>query len=93
MVVRFGLSVLSVVAVAMKSNGGSSVFLGVGKHEMLGDLVEAHYYLLSSDIAVVFDLVGNHIHFCIVLHISDVLMMPLNCLYCADYDVVANGTK
>ena len=51
-------------------------------------LVEAHYGLLSSDIALVFDLVGNHVRFCIVLVVSDFLFMPVNCLYCADYDVV-----
>lgn len=81
----FGLRLLDMVL-----GSGSSVPLGVGKHEMLGDLVEATYYILSSDIAVVFHLVGNHLCFCIVLFISDMLLMPLNCLYCADY-VVASG--
>lgn len=47
--------------------------------------VEAHYFVLSSDMAVVFHLVGNHAHFCIVLLVSDVLFMPQNCLYCEDF--------
>ena len=86
----FGLNRLSVVVVTMSS--GSFVPLGIDKYEMLGDLVEATYYILSSDIAVVFHLVGNHVCFCIVLFISDILLMPLNCLYCADY-VVLGGEE
>jgi len=50
--------------------------------------VLVHYGLLSSDIALVFDLVDNHVRFCIVLFVSNVLFMPVNCLFCADYDVV-----
>lgn len=87
MVVLFGVNRLSVVAVAMKSDCGSFVPLGIGKHEMLGDTVEADFYLLSSDIAIVFHRVDNRLCFCIVLLVSDVLFMPLNSLYCADYDV------
>ena len=49
--------------------------------------VEAHYGLLSSDIALVFHLDGNRVYFCIVLFVSNRLFMPVNCLYCADYDV------
>lgn len=61
----------------------------LGKHEALGEEVLATWTLLSSDIAVVFDLVDNHIHFCIVLLVSDVLLMPLNSLYCADYEILS----
>jgi len=64
-----------VIRIMKMSDSGSSV------------LVEAHYFALSSDIAVVFDLVGSHVRFCIILLVSDILSMPLNCLYCTDYDV------
>jgi len=49
------------------------------------DLVECTYYFLSSDIAVVFHLHGGHVYLCVVLLVSDVLLMPLNCLYCDDF--------
>jgi hypothetical protein len=63
------------------------IMFQLGSGSSVSDLVELTYWFLSSDIAVVFDLVGNHVHFCIVLLVSDVLLMPLNCLYCADYAV------
>lgn len=47
--------------------------------------VEVVYQFLSSDIAIVFNLVGNHVCFCVVLVVSDRLFMPVNRLYCADY--------
>jgi len=49
--------------------------------------VEAHYGLLTDDVALIFHLDGNYVHFCIVLVVSDRLFMPVNCLYCGDYDV------
>jgi len=47
--------------------------------------VEVAYQFLSSDIAIVFNLDGSRVRFCIVLVVSDRLFMPVNCLYCADY--------
>jgi len=49
--------------------------------------VEATYYFLSPDIAIVFDFNGNYVRFCIVLAVADRLFMPVNCLYCADFFV------
>jgi len=49
--------------------------------------VEVHYRFLSSDIAIVFHLVGSRVYFCIVLAVADRLFMPVNCLYCADFFV------
>jgi hypothetical protein len=49
--------------------------------------VEAHYGLLSSDIALVFHLDGGRVCFCVVLVVSDRLFMPVNCLYCADVNL------
>lgn len=66
----FGLSVLSVSGVAVAMNDF--------------DKVEVTYRFLSSDIAVVFHLVGSRAYFCIVLAVAGVLFMPANCLYCAD---------
>jgi len=60
--------------------------LSSGSYE--GCLVECTYYLLSSDIAVVFHVEGNRLYFCIVLFVSDFLFMPVNSLYCAVYAVV-----
>lgn len=44
-------------------------------------LVEAHYGFLSSDVALVYSSVGNHVFFSVVLVVSSVLFMSVNCLY------------
>ena len=50
--------------------------------------VEAHYFVLGSDIAIVFSSIGNRVLLSVVLVVSDMLFMPVNCLYNFEVAVV-----
>lgn len=47
---------------------------------------EVHYFMLSSDVVVVYSSIGSRVYVTIVLAVAGKLFMPVNCLY--DFSLV-----
>lgn len=47
---------------------------------------EVHHFMLSSDVVVVYSLIGSRVFLSIVLVVAGKLFMPVNCLY--DFSLV-----